>query len=112
MTPADDAVSASGVLSGRTGVENERPSAGPSETGVHLRRTGVENERRSGLRALFEPRGIAVIGASTSPDKLGAAMARSLETFPGPVMLVNDRRPDPATGMFRTVAEAVRATGS
>ncbi|HKY76979.1 MAG TPA: hypothetical protein VJS45_12615, partial [Acidimicrobiia bacterium] len=47
----------------------------------------------SELGALFEPRGIAVIGASSSPGKLGAAMARSLETFPGPVLLVNDRRP-------------------
>ena len=66
----------------------------------------------AGLEALFEPRGIAVIGASSSPGKLGAAMARSLETYPGPVMLVNDRRPDPAAGMYRSVAEAVEATGA
>ena len=64
------------------------------------------------MKALFEPRGIAVIGASATPGKLGAAMARSLETFPGPVMLVNQRRPDPAASMYRSVAEAVQATGS
>ena len=68
--------------------------------------------RGNGLGALFEPRGIAVIGASASPGKLGAAMARSLETFPGPVMLVNDRRPDPGAGVHRSVAEAVQATGT
>ncbi|MEW6472135.1 MAG: acetate--CoA ligase family protein [Actinomycetota bacterium] len=66
----------------------------------------------SGLQALFEPRGIAVIGASASPGKLGAAMARSLESFPGPLLLVNDRRPDPAAGVHRSVAEAVDATGA
>jgi acetyltransferase len=66
----------------------------------------------AGLGALFEPRGIAVIGASATPGKLGAAMARSLETFPGPVMLVNQRRPDPARGMHSSVAEAVQATGA
>ncbi len=64
------------------------------------------------LEALFEPRGIAVIGASSSPGKLGAAMARSLATFPGPVLLVNGRRPDPAGGVHRSVADAVEATGA
>ena len=39
-------------------------------------------------------------------------MARSLETFPGPVLLVNDRRPHPSTGVHRSVAEAVEATGT
>ena len=39
-------------------------------TGVHFGQPGVENERRSGLEALFAPRGIAVIGASASPGKL------------------------------------------
>jgi acetate---CoA ligase (ADP-forming) len=82
------------------------------DTGVHIGRAGGENERRSGLGALFEPRGIAVIGASASSGKLGAAMARSLQTFPGPVMLVNARRPDPAAGMHRSVAAAVKATGA
>jgi len=67
---------------------------------------------RNGLGALFEPRGIAVIGASASPGKLGAAMARSLETFAGPVMLVNSRRPDPAAGMHSSVAAAMEATGA
>jgi acetyltransferase len=65
-----------------------------------------------GLEALFAPRGIAVVGASASPGKLGAAMARSLATYPGPVVLVNDRRPDPAAGFHRSVAGAVAATGT
>ena len=66
----------------------------------------------TGLGALFAPRGIGVIGASADPSKLGAAMARSLAPFPGPVLLVNDRRPDPAAGVYRSVAEAIGATGS
>ena len=94
-----------------TAPNNGRPG-NRSDSGVHVGRTGVENERRSGLEALFEPRGIAVIGASASPGKLGAAMARSLETFAGPVMLVNSRRPDPAAGMHPSVAAALEATGA
>jgi acetyltransferase len=90
---------------------NGRPG-NHSDSGVHFRRTGVEIERRSGLKALFEPRGIAVIGASASPGKLGAAMARSLESFAGPVLLVNSRRPDPDAGMHPSVAAAVEATGA
>ncbi|MGE3284523.1 MAG: acetate--CoA ligase family protein [Pseudonocardia sp.] len=43
------------------------------------------------LAALFAPRGIAVVGASRSPAKLGAVMARSLRGFPGHVELVNPR---------------------
>jgi acetyltransferase len=81
--------------------------------GVHAGQTGGRNERRTGtLDALFAPQGIAVIGASAAPGKLGAAMARSLASFPGPVVLVNDRRPDPAAGLYRSVAEAVEGTGA
>ena len=64
------------------------------------------------LEPLFSPRAIAVVGASTSPGKLGAAMAKSLATFPEPVLLVNQRRPDPAAGVHRSVTEAVASTGT
>lgn len=37
--------------------------------------------RRSGLTPLFAPRGIAVVGASRTPGKLGAALAGSLSGF-------------------------------
>ena len=120
MTVADNAGRPdSGVPAQRTSVADERQKDGSPATGVPFGQTGVENERRiegggssDGLEALFEPRGIAVIGASSSPGKLGAAMARSLESYPGTVMLVNDRRPDPAAGMYRCVADAVGATGA
>jgi acetyltransferase len=59
------------------------------------------------LNALFAPRGIAVVGASRNPAKLGAVMARSLGAYPGPVALVNSR--DPA--MHASVADAVRHEG-
>jgi acetyltransferase len=58
------------------------------------------------LEALFAPRGIAVVGASTDPAKLGAALARSVSRFPGFVGLVNARRPDPSAGVYASVAEA------
>jgi acyl-CoA synthetase (NDP forming) len=70
-------------------------------------------ERRPDLTALFRPRGIAVVGASADPGKMGSAMARSLESFTGPVILVNERTPDPAAGLYPSVragAEAVGAT--
>jgi len=63
----------------------------------------------SRLDALFAPRGIAVIGASRDPGKLGAVMARSLSRFPGPVVGVNARDADPRAGRFATVADAAAA---
>lgn len=48
----------------------------------------------TGLSALFAPRGIAVVGASRNPGKLGAALARSLHGFAargGHLALVNGR---------------------
>jgi acetate---CoA ligase (ADP-forming) len=64
------------------------------------------------LRSLFAPRGVAVVGASRDSSKLGAVMARSLRTFPGPVAGVNPRDVDPAAGRFACVADAVRTLGS
>ncbi|WP_433920344.1 acetate--CoA ligase family protein [Streptomyces canus] len=65
----------------------------------------------SALDALFAPRAIAVLGASATPGKLGAAMADSLASFPGPMMKVNSGRPDPDRGFFPTVGEAAAAHG-
>lgn len=63
------------------------------------------------LDALFAPRAIAVLGASATPGKLGAAMADSLASFRAPVMRVNSGRPDPDRGFFPTVGEAAAAHG-
>ncbi|MFJ8113705.1 acetate--CoA ligase family protein [Streptomyces sp. NPDC096132] len=63
------------------------------------------------LAPLFAPEGVVVIGASRQPGKLGAAMARSLATFPGARALVNARRPDPGAGVYASVAEAAAHTG-
>jgi acetyltransferase len=41
------------------------------------------------LQRLFAPRSIAVVGASTSPDKAGYQFLRNLATFPGPVYAIN-----------------------
>lgn len=58
----------------------------------------------SGLQALFAPRGVVVVGASWDGGKLGAVMARALASYG--CVLVNSRRPDPAAGVYATVAEA------
>lgn len=63
------------------------------------------------LRALFAPRGVAVIGTSRNGTKLGAVMARSLAEYPGGCVLVNSRNPDPADGVYGSVREAVEETG-
>lgn len=55
------------------------------------------------LTALFRPRGIAVIGASTDPAKLGGAMATNIASYDGHVALVNPRGGE---GMFSSVADA------
>ncbi|MEV6873083.1 acetate--CoA ligase family protein [Amycolatopsis sp. NPDC051128] len=47
--------------------------------------------RAAGLGPMFAPAGIAVVGASRSPGKLGAALARSLAGFGGHLALVNGR---------------------
>ncbi|MCW2682544.1 MAG: acyl-CoA synthetase [Blastococcus sp.] len=65
----------------------------------------------SRLDPLFAPRGIAVVGASRDPAKLGAVMARSLQRFPGTVVGINARDVDPAAGRYAGVAEAAAATG-
>jgi acyl-CoA synthetase (NDP forming) len=64
------------------------------------------------LDPLFAPRAIAVLGASATPGKLGAAMTDSLASFPGPVMKVNAGRPDPGRGFHATAAEAAKAYGA
>ncbi|MFI9592557.1 acetate--CoA ligase family protein [Nonomuraea sp. NPDC052265] len=48
-------------------------------------------DRVNDLGPLFAPRGVAVVGASRDPGKLGAAMARSLSGFGGFLALVNTR---------------------
>ena len=58
-----------------------------------------------GLTGLFAARGIAVVGASSDPRKLGAVMARSLDRFPGPVALVNPRDSAMAPSVAAAAAE-------
>ncbi|MFI7129342.1 acetate--CoA ligase family protein [Nonomuraea sp. NPDC050153] len=63
--------------------------------------TGISGK----LKALFAPRGIAVVGASRHPHKLGATLARSLSGFAaagGRLALVNGRDDT----MYASVAQA------
>jgi acetyltransferase len=58
------------------------------------------------LSPLFTPRGILVLGASSSPDKLGAVMSRSLSASGVPLALVNPRAE--VSGFVASVAEGAR----
>lgn len=64
------------------------------------------------LQALFEPRGVAVVGMSRGQGKMGSVMARSLASFPGPVVLVNERGPDVAAGLYPSVGSGAEALGA
>ncbi len=66
----------------------------------------------SRLAPLFAPTGVAVVGASRDPGKLGAVMMRSLRSFGGPVAGINPRDADPAASRYASVAAAVDATGT
>jgi acyl-CoA synthetase (NDP forming) len=66
----------------------------------------------TGLDALFSPRGVAVLGASTAPAKLGAVMLRSLRGYRGPVFGVNARTPDAGQQVYATIADGVAASGA
>lgn len=63
----------------------------------------------SDLAAFLEPRGIVVVGASVTPEKIGAVMAASLRSYPGQLALVNSRG---GPGMHRSIAEAVASSPS
>jgi len=63
------------------------------------------------LAPLFAPTSIAVVGASTKPGKLGAAMARQLSLFDGTVSLVNSRSPDPRNRVYASVADVASQVG-
>jgi len=57
------------------------------------------------LDPMFRPRGIAVVGASADPAKLGSVLLRSLRTFDGHVAAVNPT----AAGMYPSIAAAAAA---
>jgi acetyltransferase len=60
------------------------------------------------LDALFEPRSIALVGASNTPDSIGAVLARNLleSGFAGPVLAVNPHEQAiRSTLSYRTVGE-------
>jgi acyl-CoA synthetase (NDP forming) len=64
------------------------------------------------LTALFRPRGVAVIGASIDPGKMGSLMLRSLEAFDGPVAGINERVASREDGLFPSVSDARDETGA
>ncbi|MFA9430272.1 acetate--CoA ligase family protein [Egicoccus sp. AB-alg2] len=63
------------------------------------------------LSRLFDPRAVAVVGASSDPAKLGSVMAATLAAGDRPVAGVNARNPAPERGLHPTVAAAGAALG-
>ncbi|MDH6532819.1 acyl-CoA synthetase (NDP forming) [Aurantimicrobium minutum] len=59
------------------------------------------------MKSFFAPRGVMVIGASASPEKLGAVMATSLDSSGLPVARVNPRATE--DGFVASAAEAAEA---
>ena len=43
------------------------------------------------LARLFDPRSIAIVGASTAPEKPGYQMVKAFKNFPGKIYPVNPR---------------------
>jgi len=71
----------------------------------------VSRARGAALQAMLAPSSIAVIGASTAPDKAGHAMLRSLATFPGAVHAVNPRADVPTIAGRPVTARAADIAG-
>ena len=61
------------------------------------------------LTPLFQPRAIAVVGASAAPEKAGYAMMQSLAGFPGPVYPVNPKAAAAGESILGTPAIAAPA---
>ncbi|MGL4408373.1 MAG: acetate--CoA ligase family protein [Zoogloea sp.] len=51
----------------------------------------MQTQRAANLARLFNPRSIAVVGASTDPSKAGSQALRTLSGFPGQLMAVNPK---------------------
>ncbi len=74
----------------------ERPRVAPALAGA---------PSAPALQALFEPTGVAVIGASTDPTKLGGVMAQMVSGYAGHVAFVNPR----SGAMHASIGEAASA---
>lgn len=74
--------------------------------------TDTIESRAAALHPLFQPEAILLVGASRSPDKLGAVMGRALESHRGTLGKVNARNPDPSAGFHATAAAAAQSLGT
>lgn len=66
--------------------DGQRPLPRSSWSATILHETGS-----LALDAMFAPQSVAVVGASTSPQKAGGAMLSALESFPGAVCAIHPR---------------------
>lgn len=70
--------------------------------------TTVNMSMTQQLQPLMKPSSVAIIGASTSPGKLGSVMAQAMSSYDAPVFLINPRGGE---GMYTSVEEASKAAG-
>lgn len=61
-------------------------------TRAELAHEALRHAQRQPLDAMFEPRSVAVIGASEKTGSVGQALVQNLRFFGGPVFLVNAKR--------------------
>ncbi len=75
--------------------------------------TASTEVRKANLRRLFQPRSIAIVGASTSPDKAGYQAVKTLSGFPGTLVPINPKATEIlGHKAFPSVTEATRALGA
>ena len=75
--------------------------------------TASTEVRKANLRRLVQPRSIAIVGASTSPDKAGYQAVKTLSGFPGTLVPINPKATEIlGHKAFPSVTEATRALGA
>ncbi|MEM8934926.1 MAG: acetate--CoA ligase family protein [Pseudomonadota bacterium] len=65
--------------------------AGDSQNGAALEGQALEDRRRQNLRRLFNPKSVAIVGASADPAKAGSQAMKTLAGFPGTLVGVHPR---------------------
>lgn len=90
-----------GSRRGRTCVPREARASVARTMTAQRPRAGASDDEHSGLEALFKPQSVAIIGASSSPEKPSHMPLRNLlnNKFPGKVFPIN-----PSTGEILGVA--------
>ena len=69
--------------------KKSKPKSKPEPHKTERSHDILQQSRRSPINAIFKPRSVALIGASETERSVGAALAKNLLSFGGPVFFVN-----------------------